>query len=125
MAAHWLALPLGPGFKIPVASGYSRPHQGYTYDSRLLSPLLVKIPFPKVMALRKNGVKGIYYVWAHPGGPGSKESACSAEDLGSIPGLGRSPGKGNGHPLQCSCQENSMDTEAWQATVHGVAKSRT
>ena len=79
MAAHWLALPLGPGFKIPVASGYSRPHQGYTYDSRLLSPLLVKIPVPKVMALRKNGVKGIYYVWAHPGGPGSKESAVRRE----------------------------------------------
>ena len=44
-------------------------------------------------------------------------------DTGSIPGLGRSPGEGNGYPLQHSCLENSMDTGAWWATVHGVAKS--
>ena len=44
---------------------------------------------------------------------------------GSIPGSGRSPGIGNGNPLQYSCLENSMDRGAWQATVHGVAKSRT
>jgi len=57
------------------------------------------------------------------GGSGSKESACSAEDLGSIPGLGRSPGEGNGNPLQYSCLKNSMDIEARWATVHGVAES--
>ena len=51
-----------------------------------------------------------------------KESACSAGDLGSIPGSGRSPGEGNGYPLQYSCLENSMDRGAWQTTVHGVAK---
>ena len=50
-------------------------------------------------------------------------SPCNAGDPGSIPGLGRSPGKGNGNPLQYSCLENPMD-EAWEATVHGVAKSR-
>ena len=55
----------------------------------------------------------------------SKESACNAGDPGSTPGLGRSPGEGNGNPLQYSCLENPMDREAWQATVHGVAKSRT
>ena len=44
-------------------------------------------------------------------------------DLGSIPGLGRSLGEGNGYPLQYSCLENSMDRGAWQATVHGVTKS--
>ena len=54
-----------------------------------------------------------------------KASAWNAEDPGSIPGLGRSPGEGNGNPLQYSCLENPMDREAWQATVHGVAKSRT
>ena len=43
-------------------------------------------------------------------------------DLGSIPGLGRSPGKGNGNPLQSSCLENSMERGAWWATVHGVAE---
>ena len=46
-------------------------------------------------------------------------------DRGSIPGSGSSPGEGNGNPLQYSCLENSMDEGAWQATVHGVAKSRT
>ena len=49
-----------------------------------------------------------------------KESVCNAGDLGSIPGLGRSPGGGHGTPLQCSCLENLMDRGAWQATVHGV-----
>ena len=60
-----------------------------------------------------------------PGGSDGKESACSAGDLGSIPGLGRSPLEGNGNPLQYSCLENPMDRGAWQATVHGVAKSQT
>ena len=57
------------------------------------------------------------------GGSDSKESACSAGDLGLIPGLGRSPGVGNGNPLQYSCLENSMDGGAWWATVHGVEKN--
>ena len=52
-------------------------------------------------------------------------SACNVGDLGSIPGLGRSPGEGNGNPLQYSCLENPMDAGAWWAIVHGVAKSRT
>ena len=56
------------------------------------------------------------------GGTGDKESAFNEGDLGSTPGLGRSPGEGNGHPLQYSCLENSMDREAWRATVHGVTK---
>ena len=59
------------------------------------------------------------------GGSGFKASACNAGDLGSIPGLGRSPGEGNGNPLQYSCLENPMDGGSWWATVHGVAKSRT
>ena len=54
-----------------------------------------------------------------------KASAYNAGDLGSNPGLGRSPGEGNGNPFQYSCLENSMDGGAWQATAHGVAKSRT
>ena len=48
--------------------------------------------------------------------------AYNAGDPGSIPGLGRSPGEGNGNPLQYSCLENPMDGGAWQATVYGVAK---
>ena len=60
-----------------------------------------------------------------PGGSEDKASACNVGDPGSIPGLGRSPGEGNGNPLQYSCLENPMDRGAWWATVHGVAKSRT
>ena len=52
-----------------------------------------------------------------------KESACSAGDLGSIPGSGRSPRGGHGKPLQYSCLENPMDRGVWQATVHGIAES--
>ena len=52
----------------------------------------------------------------------SKETACNPGDPGSIPGLGRSPGEGNGNPLQYSCLENPMDGGAWWAVVHGVAK---
>ena len=60
-----------------------------------------------------------------PGGSDSKASACNAGDPGSIPGSGRSPGEGNGNPLQYSCPEKSMDGGAWWATVHGVSESRT
>ena len=52
-------------------------------------------------------------------------NAGAVRDLGSIPRLGRSPGGGHGNPLQYSCLENPMDRGAWQATVHGVAKSGT
>ena len=54
-----------------------------------------------------------------------KHHARHAGDPGSIPGWGRSPGEGNGNPLQYSCLENSMDGGAWWATVHGIAKSQT
>ena len=46
----------------------------------------------------------------------------NGEDLGSVSGWGRSPGEGNGYPLQCFCLDNSMDKEDWQATVHGGHK---
>ena len=62
---------------------------------------------------------------AQPKPPGSldrKESACTAGDVGLIPGLGRSPGEGNNNPLQYPCLENSMDRGAWRATVHGGHK---
>ena len=60
-----------------------------------------------------------------PGGSDGKESDCNAGNLSSIPGSGRSPGEGNGNPLQYSCLENPIDREAWRATVHGFAKSWT
>ena len=58
-----------------------------------------------------------------PGGSDGKEPACSAGDLGSIPGSGRSPGGGNGHPLQYSWLEDPMDRRAWRVMVRGVAES--
>ena len=58
------------------------------------------------------------------GGSDGKESSCKAGNLSSIPGLGRSPGGGNGNPLQYSCLENPKDRRAWQATDYGVAKSQ-
>ena len=70
--------------------------------------------------------KRLAFVGASPGGAGLGNPVASAEaqrDSGSIPGSGRSPGEGNGNPLQYSCLENPMDRGAWWATVHGVAKS--
>ena len=60
-----------------------------------------------------------------PIGSDGKESACNEGDSGSIPGPGRSPRKGNGNPLQCSCLENLMDGGAWWAAIYEVAQSRT
>ena len=59
------------------------------------------------------------------GGSGGKEYASNAGNLGLIPELGRSPGEGNGNPLQYSCLENPMDGATWWAAVYGVAQSRT
>ena len=59
-----------------------------------------------------------------PAGSAGKESACHVGDLGSVPGLGRSPGGGHGNRLQYSFLENPMDRGAWWATVHGVVKSQ-
>ena len=67
-------------------------------------------------------------VYIYPQWLSGKESACNAgdaTDAGSIPGLGRLPGAGNGNPLQYSCLENPMDRGAWWATVLGYAKSQT
>ena len=68
-----------------------------------------------------NGITGAYF----PGGSDGKASTCNEGDPGLIPRSGRSPGEGNGNPLQYSCLENSMGRGDWWATVHGVAKSWT
>ena len=96
------------------------------------------LPFPSPGDLLDPGIeprshvsctgRWVLYCWRHldlPGGSDGKASACSAGDPGLIPGLGRSSREGNGNPLQYSRLENPMDRGAWQATVHGVAKSRT
>ena len=71
-------------------------------------------------------ISGYAWIWWHcPGVSDDKASACNAGNLGSISGSGRSPGGGNGNPLQYSNLENPMDRRAWQATVHRVTKSWT
>ena len=70
----------------------------------------------------------VIYIYGFQGGAVIKTPPANAgdtKDMGSIPGSGRSPGAGNGNPLQCSCLENSMDRGAWQAIVHGVTKNQT
>ena len=82
---------------------------------------------PSVCLWLKELFLGMYFniVYCFPGGSDSKESACNEGDPGLITGLGISLGEGKGNPLQYSRLENSMDRGTWQATVHGVTKSRT
>ena len=65
------------------------------------------------------------FILGIPSSSVGKASACNAGDQSLIPGLGRSPGEGNGNPLQYSCLENPMDRGAWRAAVHGVTTSWT
>ena len=66
-----------------------------------------------------NNTTALLYYWGRSCSSDGKESACSAGDLGSIPGSGRSP-EGNGNPLQYYCLENSMNRGAWQFLIHGL-----
>ena len=68
---------------------------------------------------------GILVTLGFPGGSVVKNLPAKAGDVSLTPGLGRSPGGGNGNPLQYSCLENPMDRGAWRSTVHGSQKSRT
>ena len=76
--------------------------------------VLEKAEYPEIKLPTSAGLLGF------PGGSDGKASICDTGDSGSIPGLGRSPGEGNGSPLQYSCSENPMDS-----TVHGVTESDT
>ena len=81
--------------------------------------------------IKTSGIESNHHIYNQhtlqrlPGGSDGKESACNAEDLGSIPGLGISPGDGHGNPLQYFCLENPVDRETWQATIHSVSESDT
>ena len=87
-----------------------------------------------ILAEKSHGQKSLagYSPWDHkriiqgfPDDSKDKESTCDAGYLSTIPGSRRSPGEVDGNPLQYSCLEDSMDRGAWQATVHGIAKSPT
>ena len=87
--------------------------------------LLLLSIFPRIRVFSNELVHCKATIFQFPGGSDGKASAYNAGDPGSIPGLGRSPGEGNGNPLHYSCLENPMDRVAWWATVHGVAESDT
>ena len=74
---------------------------------------------------RKQNCRSISLLMGFPGGAVGKQSSCNAGDTGSIPRSGWSPGEGHGNPIQDSCLENPMDSRAWWATVHRVAKNGT
>ena len=98
------------------------PHKQYLTQKK--TAVLSVLPMSIHLFLRNKYIL-ILYFGVFPGGSDSKEPACNVGDLGSIPGSGRSPGEGNGNPLQYSCLENSVDGGAWGAVIHGVAKSQT
>ena len=79
--------------------------------------------FLRELVVGKTVVSG--FVLGLPCGSNSKESACYVEEHGSVPGSGRSSGEENGNPCQYSFLENSMDREAWWATICGIEKSQT
>ena len=94
----------------------SSPHQGLFQWGR---PALYRQETNNLLG-RQIIVKKLQNRWGLAGGLIDKEICCNAGDLDLIPGSGRSPGEGNGNPLQYSCLENSMDRGAWQVTVHGA-----
>ena len=87
------------------------------YDLTILKPTRKD----DILGMREGGLCSLGF----PGGSDGNSSAYNAGDPGSIPGSGRSSGEGNSNPLQYFCLENPMDGGAWEATVHGVAKSQT
>ena len=125
LSCRLFATPWIVAHQAPLSMGFSR--QGYQSELPLPSPgdlpdagiphappalaggLFTTEPPGKLFYhnIRKNKLEG--FSLGFPGGSDSKVSACSVGDLGSIPGLGKSPGEGNGNPLQYSCLENSMD----------------
>ena len=115
-------LPLTPALApAPIPDSYLR--RSKLLNSRLpfrnLLRLILQIP-PCCFHLAEPGEGEGLPRWLS-----GKEPAGNAGDLGSIPGLGRSPGGGHGNPLQYSCRDNPMDRGTWQATVRGVAQSWT
>ena len=109
-----------PEIKLPTSAGSSKKQENSRKTSTSASLIVLK---PLTVWIITNSWK-ILKERGFPGGSDCKESAHNAGDLGLIPGSGRAPGEGNGNPRQYSCPENSTG-EDWQATVHGVTKSRT
>ena len=95
-------------------------------DSMYLIKPWLAMAYKFILFFKSTLNRGILmYTIGFPSGSVSKESACNAGDLGSISGSGRSPGEGNGNPLQYPCLGNPMDRGTWRTTVHGSHKSQT
>ena len=109
--------PMGCGLGFPDGSS-GKEHTCRKHERCRFDPWVRKIPW------RRSWQPTPVFL-GFPGISDGKESACKVGDLGSIPGLGRSPGERNSYPLQYSRLKNSMERGAWQATVHGVTKSQT
>ena len=105
--------------------------EGMAIHSTILAWRIPRTEEPR--GLQSAGSQRVRYGWAtkhstahsFPGGLDGKEYTCNAGDLGLIPRLGRSPGEGNGYPLQYYCLKNPMDRGTWWATAHGVAQRHT
>ena len=110
------SLPSDPGAAGPVLSNSLSFCRCEGKSSVSCCPWDLRCPIEKKLHFHKR--------YGFPGGSEVKASACNVGDLGSIPGLGRSPGEGNGNPLQYPCLENLMDRGAWWAAVYGVIESR-
>ena len=95
------------------------PEKLWTEVHNIVQEAIIKT-IPKKKKCRKAKWFSVFH-----GGSVVKNPPANARDVGSIPGLGRSPGGGRGNPLQCPCLGNPMDRGAWGATVHGVTKSQT
>ena len=90
-------------------------------QSPVIQALLLTQPAPKP---RRDRLVFVLCMYDFPGGSDGKSICLQCQRPGVDPWVGRFPGEGNGNPLQCSCLENPMDRGAWQATLHGVSKSK-
>ena len=99
-----------------ISTHTGRPHPVYIYHNLSKHPPIGgRFAFKKIL---------LYLLWGFPGSSVSKESAYNAGNHSSIPGLGRSPGEGNGNPLQYSCLEKPMDCSLPGSSVHGIPRVR-
>ena len=120
MFSHFISLSSQEKIFLPINVIHSR---NTAMFSTILKQLLEKLAANFHSACSWTKICMPQWSWAFPHDSDDKESTYNAGDSGLIPGLGRSPGEGNGYPLQYSCLGNLMDRRAWKATDHGVAES--